>query len=107
MSAFVVRKFVMQARSAKRPFTVAFETYARPPFCTSAMMRSFNRFKSVSLMLARGTRPDSKAVTGRLDALPALAASVGEGPALLVIGEAVSHSALWNAASSAQAEAAA
>ena len=29
-------------RGVKRPFTVAFETYARPPFCTSAMTRSFS-----------------------------------------------------------------
>ncbi len=39
-------------------------------------------------VLARGTRPDAKAVVGRLDELPALAAAVGEGPALLVIGDA-------------------
>ena len=35
-------------------------------------------------VLARGTRPDSRAVVGRLDDLPKLAASAGEGPALLV-----------------------
>jgi uroporphyrin-III C-methyltransferase/precorrin-2 dehydrogenase/sirohydrochlorin ferrochelatase len=48
-------------------------------------------------VLARGTRPDSKAVVGRLDDLPALAASAGEGPALLVIGEVVARSAPWQA----------
>lgn len=46
-------------------------------------------------VLARGTRPDSRAVVGRLDELPKLAASVGEGPALLVVGEVVAHSAPW------------
>jgi uroporphyrin-III C-methyltransferase / precorrin-2 dehydrogenase / sirohydrochlorin ferrochelatase len=46
-------------------------------------------------VLARGTRPDSKAVTGRLDDLPALAATVGGGPALLVVGDAVAHSSIW------------
>ena len=46
-------------------------------------------------VLARGTRPDSRAVVGRLDDLPKLAASAGEGPALLVIGEVVAHSAPW------------
>lgn len=46
-------------------------------------------------VLARGTRPDSRAVVGRLDDLPRLAAAAGEGPALLVIGEVVAHSAPW------------
>ncbi len=46
-------------------------------------------------VLARGTRPDSRAVTGRLANLQALAASAGEGPALLVIGDAVAHSSVW------------
>jgi uroporphyrin-III C-methyltransferase/precorrin-2 dehydrogenase/sirohydrochlorin ferrochelatase len=46
-------------------------------------------------VLARGTRPDSRAVVGRLDDLPKLAASAGEGPALLVVGEVVVHSAPW------------
>jgi uroporphyrin-III C-methyltransferase / precorrin-2 dehydrogenase / sirohydrochlorin ferrochelatase len=49
-------------------------------------------------VLARGTRPDSRATVGRLDELPKLAASVGEGPALLVIGEVVAHSAPWREA---------
>src|SRR6185369_8466728 len=42
ISVFVVRKFVIHARRAKRPFTVAFDRYARPPFCTCSMTRSFN-----------------------------------------------------------------
>ena len=49
-------------------------------------------------VLARGTRPDSRATVGRLDELPKLAASVGEGPALLVIGDVVAHSAPWREA---------
>jgi uroporphyrin-III C-methyltransferase/precorrin-2 dehydrogenase/sirohydrochlorin ferrochelatase len=46
-------------------------------------------------VLARGTRPDSRAVVGRLDDLPKLAAAAGEGPALLVIGDVVAHSKPW------------
>jgi uroporphyrin-III C-methyltransferase/precorrin-2 dehydrogenase/sirohydrochlorin ferrochelatase len=46
-------------------------------------------------VLARGTRPDSRAVVGRLGDLPKLAAAAGEGPALLVIGEVVAHSKPW------------
>jgi uroporphyrin-III C-methyltransferase/precorrin-2 dehydrogenase/sirohydrochlorin ferrochelatase len=46
-------------------------------------------------VLARATRPDARAEVGRLDNLAALAASVGEGPALLVIGDVVARSAPW------------
>jgi uroporphyrin-III C-methyltransferase/precorrin-2 dehydrogenase/sirohydrochlorin ferrochelatase len=46
-------------------------------------------------VLARGTRPDSQAAVGRLYELAELAASVGDGPALLVIGAAVRHSSPW------------
>ena len=46
-------------------------------------------------VLARGTRPDSKIVVGRLEDLAALAAQAGEGPALLVIGEVVARSDAW------------
>jgi uroporphyrin-III C-methyltransferase/precorrin-2 dehydrogenase/sirohydrochlorin ferrochelatase len=53
-------------------------------------------------VLARGTRPDSKTATGRLENLQALAASVGEGPALLVVGDAVAHSSVWKANKSTQ-----
>lgn len=42
-------------------------------------------------VLARGTQPNARAVTGRLDDLPALAAAAGEGPALLVIGGVVAR----------------
>jgi uroporphyrin-III C-methyltransferase/precorrin-2 dehydrogenase/sirohydrochlorin ferrochelatase len=46
-------------------------------------------------VLARGTRPDSRSVTGTLTQLPALAAQAGEGPALIVIGDVVAHSRAW------------
>ena len=49
-------------------------------------------------VLARGTRPDSQAAVGRLDELAALASEVGEGPAILVIGEVVARSTPWHAA---------
>ena len=49
-------------------------------------------------VLARGTRPDSQAAVGCLDELAALASEVGEGPAILVIGEVVAHSTPWRAA---------
>jgi uroporphyrin-III C-methyltransferase/precorrin-2 dehydrogenase/sirohydrochlorin ferrochelatase len=49
-------------------------------------------------VLARGTRPDSQAAVGRLRDLPALAATIGEGPALLVIGDVVARSEPWRIA---------
>jgi uroporphyrin-III C-methyltransferase/precorrin-2 dehydrogenase/sirohydrochlorin ferrochelatase len=58
-------------------------------------------------VLARGTRPDARTAVGRLDELPALARSVGEGPALLVIGKVVERSDPWRAAQIQQVEVAA
>jgi uroporphyrin-III C-methyltransferase/precorrin-2 dehydrogenase/sirohydrochlorin ferrochelatase len=49
-------------------------------------------------VLVRGTRQDSKYLAGRLDEIAALAARAGEGPGLLVVGEAVAHSDVWRAA---------
>ncbi|MGD9920723.1 MAG: siroheme synthase CysG [Pseudorhodoplanes sp.] len=49
-------------------------------------------------VLARGTRPDSRSVTGTLSRLPALAAAAGEGPALIVVGDVVAHSRAWKEA---------
>jgi uroporphyrin-III C-methyltransferase/precorrin-2 dehydrogenase/sirohydrochlorin ferrochelatase len=46
-------------------------------------------------VLARGTRPDSRSITGTLSQLPALAAAAGEGPALIVVGDVVAHSRAW------------
>jgi uroporphyrin-III C-methyltransferase/precorrin-2 dehydrogenase/sirohydrochlorin ferrochelatase len=48
-------------------------------------------------VLARGTRADARTVAGRLDELPRLAALSGDGPALLVIGDAVTHCDAWQA----------
>ena len=44
------------------------------------------------------TRPDSQAAVGSLDGLAALAAEVGEGPAILIIGDVVARSTPWQAA---------
>ena len=46
-------------------------------------------------VLARGTRRDSQALTGRLQDLPALAAQAGKGPALLIVGDVVARSDAW------------
>ena len=55
-------------------------------------------------ILSRGTWTDSKPVIGRLDALPALVAQAGQGPALIIVGEVVQHSAPWRAAAKAKQE---
>lgn len=46
-------------------------------------------------VFARVTRPDAKAVVGVLDELPALAAQVDQGPAVLIVGDVVAQSAPW------------
>jgi uroporphyrin-III C-methyltransferase / precorrin-2 dehydrogenase / sirohydrochlorin ferrochelatase len=46
-------------------------------------------------VFARVTRPDAQAVVGTLDELPALVQQVEGGPAILIIGDVVAHSAPW------------
>jgi uroporphyrin-III C-methyltransferase/precorrin-2 dehydrogenase/sirohydrochlorin ferrochelatase len=46
-------------------------------------------------VFARVTRPDAQAVVGTLDELPALIREIDGGPAILVIGDVVAHSAPW------------
>ncbi len=46
-------------------------------------------------VFARVTRPDAQAVVGTLDQLPALVEKIGGGPAILIIGDVVAHSAPW------------
>ncbi len=49
-------------------------------------------------VFARATRPDSKAVVGVLNDLPSLTEQVEGGPAILIIGDVVAHSAPWSLA---------
>lgn len=49
-------------------------------------------------VLARGSRPDSRAEVGPLADLAALAATAGAGPAILVIGDVVARSTPWRTA---------
>ena len=44
-------------------------------------------------VFARVTRPDAQAVIGTLDELPDLVARIDGGPAILIIGEVIAHSA--------------
>jgi uroporphyrin-III C-methyltransferase/precorrin-2 dehydrogenase/sirohydrochlorin ferrochelatase len=46
-------------------------------------------------VFARVTRPDAQAVVGTLANLPALVAQIESGPAILIIGDVVAHSAPW------------
>src|SRR5712671_1329254 len=49
-------------------------------------------------VFARTTRPDSQAVVGALENLPALVGAIDGGPAILVIGDVVAHSLAWRKA---------
>jgi uroporphyrin-III C-methyltransferase/precorrin-2 dehydrogenase/sirohydrochlorin ferrochelatase len=46
-------------------------------------------------VFARVTRPDAQAVVGRLGELPDLVKQIDGGPAVLIIGDVVAHSAPW------------
>jgi uroporphyrin-III C-methyltransferase/precorrin-2 dehydrogenase/sirohydrochlorin ferrochelatase len=54
-------------------------------------------------VFARVTRPDSQSSVGTLEDLPALVERIDGGPAILIIGDVVAHSAPWRAANLAQA----
>jgi uroporphyrin-III C-methyltransferase/precorrin-2 dehydrogenase/sirohydrochlorin ferrochelatase len=46
-------------------------------------------------VFAKVTRPDAQAAVGTLDQLPELVAQIDSGPAILIIGAVVAHSAPW------------
>jgi uroporphyrin-III C-methyltransferase/precorrin-2 dehydrogenase/sirohydrochlorin ferrochelatase len=46
-------------------------------------------------VFARVTRPDAQAAVGTLDELPDLIERIDGGPAVLIIGDVVAHSAPW------------
>jgi uroporphyrin-III C-methyltransferase/precorrin-2 dehydrogenase/sirohydrochlorin ferrochelatase len=46
-------------------------------------------------VFARVTRPDAQAAVGTLDQLPELVTKIDGGPAILIIGDVVAHSAPW------------
>jgi uroporphyrin-III C-methyltransferase/precorrin-2 dehydrogenase/sirohydrochlorin ferrochelatase len=77
---------------------VVYMGLASAPAVRDGLVKAGRDPATPAAVLARGTRPDSRAVVGRLDDLPNLAAAAGEGPALLVIGEVVAHSAPWREA---------
>ena len=47
-------------------------------------------------VFAKVTRPDAQAAVGTLDQLPDLVARIDGGPAILIIGDVVAHSAPWH-----------
>ncbi|MDB5573770.1 MAG: uroporphyrinogen-III C-methyltransferase [Tardiphaga sp.] len=49
-------------------------------------------------VFARVTRPDAQAAVGTLDELPSLVERIDGGPAILIIGDVVAHSAPWRVA---------
>ena len=50
-------------------------------------------------VFARVTRPDAKAAVGTLARLPELVRQIDGGPAILIIGDVVAHSAPWSQSS--------
>jgi uroporphyrin-III C-methyltransferase/precorrin-2 dehydrogenase/sirohydrochlorin ferrochelatase len=53
-------------------------------------------------VFARATRPDAQANVGTLGELPDLVEQINGGPAVLIIGEVVAHSAPWRQSQLAQ-----
>ncbi len=53
-------------------------------------------------VFARVTRPEAQAAVGQLEHLPDLVAKIDGGPAILIIGDVVAHSAPWRQSNLAQ-----
>jgi uroporphyrin-III C-methyltransferase/precorrin-2 dehydrogenase/sirohydrochlorin ferrochelatase len=53
-------------------------------------------------VFARVTRPDAQAEVGTLNQLPDLVEKIDGGPAILIIGDVVAHSAPWRQSDLAQ-----
>jgi len=65
------------------------------PTIRDGLLRAGRAAETPVGVFARVTRPDARAAVGTLDQLPALVAQVDGGPAILVIGDVVAHSAPW------------
>src|SRR4249919_3692391 len=84
--------------AADRQTLVVYMGVAGLPRLQAALLEHGRDPATPAAVLARGTRPDSQAAVGSLDGLAALAAEVGEGPAILIIGDVVARSTPWQAA---------
>jgi uroporphyrin-III C-methyltransferase/precorrin-2 dehydrogenase/sirohydrochlorin ferrochelatase len=77
---------------------VAYMGLAAAPSVRDGLIAAGRDPETPAAVLARGTRPDAQAAVGPLRELDAMARSVGEGPALIVIGKVVARSTPWRAA---------
>jgi uroporphyrin-III C-methyltransferase/precorrin-2 dehydrogenase/sirohydrochlorin ferrochelatase len=74
---------------------VAYMGLAGAPKVRDGLIAAGRDPSTPAAVISRGTRKDSQIAVGRLDALPSLAARVGKGPALIVVGQTVRRSAKW------------
>ena len=65
------------------------------PSVRSGLLAAGRSPKTPVGVFARVTRPDAQAVVGTLDELPDLVGKIDGGPAVLIIGDVVAHSAPW------------
>jgi uroporphyrin-III C-methyltransferase/precorrin-2 dehydrogenase/sirohydrochlorin ferrochelatase len=65
------------------------------PSVRSGLLAAGRSPKTPVGVFARVTRPDAQAAVGRLENLPALVEQIDGGPAILIIGDVVAHSAPW------------
>jgi uroporphyrin-III C-methyltransferase / precorrin-2 dehydrogenase / sirohydrochlorin ferrochelatase len=65
------------------------------PAVRSGLLAAGRSPKTPVGVFARVTRPDAQAAVGTLEQLPDLVAKIDGGPAILIIGDVVAHSAPW------------
>lgn len=76
--------------------TVAVYMGAKAAFAVRAGLLTAGRAPSTPVgVFARVSRPDAKSIVGQLKDLPSLAIEAEPGPALLIIGDVVARSHLW------------
>jgi uroporphyrin-III C-methyltransferase/precorrin-2 dehydrogenase/sirohydrochlorin ferrochelatase len=77
---------------------VAYMGMTAAPAVRAGLLAAGRSPKTPVGIFSRVTRPDSQAVVGALDELPELLRRIDGGPAILVIGDVVAHSAPWRKA---------
>jgi uroporphyrin-III C-methyltransferase / precorrin-2 dehydrogenase / sirohydrochlorin ferrochelatase len=83
------------ALTDKKMTVVVYMGMTAAPAIRAGLLRAGRPAQTPVGVFARATRPDSQAVVGTLDRLPELVDAIDGGPAILIIGDVVAHSAAW------------
>ena len=83
------------AMTDKKMTVVVYMGMTAAPTIRDGMLAAGRSPRTPVGVFARVTRPDAQAAVGTLDQLPELVKQIDGGPAILIIGDVVAHSAPW------------